>query len=201
MRYAFPMRLTEFIALVLVMELTPGPNMSWLAVLAMLRGRAVALLAVSGVALGLAVHAVLAAMGLGVLIAASPAVHHALRWLGMGVMLFLAWEAWRDAGRPLLAGPPPPMRGVFWRGLLANLFNAKSILFFVTVVPGFGTTSGEFGILGAIYVVVATAIHVAVILAAARLQPWLEGSGQRSVVQRVLALGLVGVALWLGLAG
>ena len=35
---------------------------------------------------------------------------------------------------------------------------------------------------------------------AARLAPWLEGSGQRRVVQRVLALGLVGVALWLGLA-
>ncbi|MCX7371801.1 MAG: LysE family translocator [Alphaproteobacteria bacterium] len=190
----------EFIALVLVMELTPGPNMSWLAVLAILRGRATALLAVAGVAVGLAVHAALAAMGLGVLIAASETLHHALRWLGMGVMLFLAWEAWRDAGRPMQAAAPLLAGGVFWRGLLANLFNAKSILFFVTVVPGFGSTGGEFGVLGAIYVLIATAIHVGVVLAAARLAPWLEGSGQRRGVQRVLALGLVGVALWLGLA-
>lgn len=191
------MRLAEFILLVLVMELTPGPNMSWLAVLAMLRGRAVALLAVAGVALGLAVHALLAALGLGVLIAASPMLHQALRWLGVGVMLFLAWEAWRDAGRPLRPDEPLPIGGVFWRGLLANLFNAKSILFFVTVVPGFGTTGPEFGVLGAIYVAFATAIHVGVVLAAARLAPWLESSGQRRMIQRGMALGLVGVALWL----
>lgn len=194
------MRLLEFIALVLVLELTPGPNMSWLAVLAMLRGRAVALLAVAGVAVGLAVHAVLAAMGVGLLIAASPGLHQALRWLGVGVMLFLAWEAWRDAGRPLRAEAPIPAAGVFWRGVLANLFNAKSILFFVSVVPNFGSSSGEFGTLGAIYVAIATAIHAGVVLAADRLRPWLEGSGQRRLAQRVLALGLVGVAVWLALA-
>lgn len=195
------MRLTEFTALVLVMELTPGPNMSWLAMLAIMRGRAVALLAVAGVALGLAAHAVLAALGVGALIAASPGLHQALRGLGVGVMLFLAWEAWRDAARPLLADAPIPVAGVFWRGVLANLFNAKSILFFVTVVPGFGGTAAELGVLGGIYVAIATAIHAAVVLGAARLRPWLEGDRHRLAVQRVLALGLVGVALWLGLAG
>lgn len=195
------MRLAEFIALVLLLELTPGPNMSWLAVLAMMRGRAVALLAMAGVAVGLAIHALAAALGVAALIAASPVLHDVLRWLGVGIMLFLAWEGWRDAGRDLGAEAPLPDTGVFWRGVLANLFNAKSIMFFVLIVPGFGRTAWELGGLGAIYVGIATLVHAAVVLAAARLAPWLNRGRQRPLVQRGLALGLVGVAAWMAMAG
>src|SRR5829696_709515 len=58
----------EFILTVLVLELTPGPNMAYLATLALDRGRRAGLLATAGVAAGLSVHAIVAAFGLGVLI-------------------------------------------------------------------------------------------------------------------------------------
>src|SRR6476620_6736819 len=58
----------EFILTVLLLELTPGPNMAYLATLTLDRGRWAGLLATAGVAAGLSVHAVVAAFGLGVLI-------------------------------------------------------------------------------------------------------------------------------------
>ena len=45
----------EFLAASLLIELTPGPNMAWLALLGASRGRLAALAAVAGVALGLSV--------------------------------------------------------------------------------------------------------------------------------------------------
>jgi hypothetical protein len=49
--------MSGFILAVFLVELTPGPNMAYLATLALGRGRTAALLATLGVALGLSVHA------------------------------------------------------------------------------------------------------------------------------------------------
>ena len=100
------MRTVEFVIAVLLLELTPGPNMAYLAALSLTRGRRAALAGVVGVALGLVAHAVLSALGMGVLVADSPLVYEALRWAGVAFMLFLAGRA------PMTACPrrQPPLR-------------------------------------------------------------------------------------------
>ena len=89
--------LLEFVLTVLVLELTPGPNMAYLATLALDRGRRAGLLATAGVAAGLSVHAIVAALGLGVLISQSPLLYHLLRWVGVAYLLYLAWETWQTS--------------------------------------------------------------------------------------------------------
>ena len=58
------MDIVGFALAVLLIELTPGPNMAWLSGLAATEGRRAGLSAVAGVALGLLVNGVLAALGL-----------------------------------------------------------------------------------------------------------------------------------------
>jgi hypothetical protein len=75
------------------------------------------------------------------------------------------------------------------------------ILFFVAVVPGFLTAQGNatarLAVLGALYVGIATAVHIAIVLLAAELRPWLL-EGPRSLwVRRGLSLLLAGAAAWL----
>ena len=53
--------LFEFLVAVLVIEITPGPNLGYLAALSATRGRVAGLAATAGVALGLSTHAVAAA--------------------------------------------------------------------------------------------------------------------------------------------
>ena len=193
----------EFILTVLVLELTPGPNMAYLATLTLDRGRRAGLLATAGVAAGLSVHAVVAAFGLGVLISQFPAVYQALRWTGVAYLLYLAWETWQSnaSERPELAASA----SLFWRGFFSNVFNPKSILFFVSVVPGFiqhdaqpdsGGLFAQAARLGAIYIAIATAIHASIVLLASRLRPVLV-SGHHQTVRRVLAVALVLVTAWL----
>ena len=139
------MDLFTFLFAVLLLELTPGPNMAYLATLALSRGRAAGLIATGGVACGLAVHATVAGLGAGVLIQRYPLLYDVLRWIGVGYLLYLAWEGWQperqvSPERAYLASTAGPL---FLRGFLSNVFNPKSILFFVSVLPTFiGTGPG-----------------------------------------------------------
>ena len=119
--------------------------MAYLATLALSRGRTAGLIATAGVAFGLAVHAMVAGLGTGVLIQQYPLLYDAVRWIGVGYLLYLAWEGWRTeketsperADLAVMAGP------LFLRGFLSNVFNPKSILFFVSVLPTFVGTEAR----------------------------------------------------------
>ncbi len=200
------MNVTTFIIAVLLLELTPGPNMAYLATLALSRGRTAGLVATAGVAAGLALHAIVAGLGAGALIQQIPALYEVLRWLGVGYLLYLAWEGWQDEKenspeRVHLLNEAGPL---FMRGFLSNVFNPKSILFFVSVLPSFvGTTPNDppipiqMAVFGLLFVSIATTVHATIVLMAAQLRLWLvEGRRQRTV-RRVLSVVLALVAIWL----
>ena len=178
--------------------------MAYLAALTLDRGRTAGLLATAGVAAGLSVHALVAAFGVGTLMSNSPLIYDLLRWTGVAYLLFLAWETWRsdEKEHPELAGAAS--NSLFWRGFLSNVFNPKSIIFFVSVVPGFvqygPSGSGlllQIARLGAIYVAIATTIHAGIVLLASQLRPFLLSGSRHKLVRRMLACALVLVAAWL----
>jgi threonine/homoserine/homoserine lactone efflux protein len=94
-----PTGLPAFVVASALIELTLGPNMAWLALVAATDGRRPGFAAVAGVALGLGLIGIAAAFGLAALIAAKPALYDALRWGGVIYLLWLAWDGWRDADR------------------------------------------------------------------------------------------------------
>ena len=197
-------RVLEFIVTVLLLELTPGPNMAYLATLTLDRGRRAGLLAVAGVAAGLSVHAIVAAFGIGVLISRSPLIYGLLRWTGVAYLLYLAWETWQSNGKTPSDMASAASHSLFWRGFLSNVFNPKSILFFISVVPGF-IQFGSNGLgmlievarLGTIYIAIATCIHAGIVLFAGELRPFLIAGTQQTSIRRMLSLALVVAAAWL----
>jgi threonine/homoserine/homoserine lactone efflux protein len=200
------MDLSTFLLAVLLLELTPGPNMAYLATLALSRGRADGLIATVGVACGLAVHAIVAGLGAGVLIQKYPVLYDVLRWIGVGYLLYLAWAAWQterevSPERAYFANTAGPL---FLRGFLSNVFNPKSILFFVSVLPTFiGTGPGapslpsQMAVFGSLYVGIATAVHASIVVLAAQLRPWLVEGPRQQTVRRMLSVTLALVAIWL----
>lgn len=190
-----------FLLTSLILELTPGPNMGTLASLALERGRRAGLTAVGGVSLGLAIVGVLAALGLAAAISESPAIYQALRWAGVLYLLYLALDAWRNAGGGDIVASPSDGGSLFAHGLMLNLLNPKAALFYIAVLPTFidparGFLLGQNLILVAIYVAVATAVHAGVVLLAAWLRPvLLAGVGER-IVRRSLAALMALIAIW-----
>lgn len=190
-----------FALAVLLVELTPGPNMAWLVTLTLAEGRRAGLGAIIGVALGLAANAALSVFAASLILAQGPALTQAMAVLAAAMMAWLAWEAWRDAGESSpTATPRQSQQRHALAGFVINLLNAKSALFFITVMPQFmtgGTPSFGQGLtLAAVSVTIATAIHLALVLGAEGARGVLMAEARARIVRRVLALAMLGVAAW-----
>ena len=190
----------------LILEMIPGPNQTYLAALTLNHGMRAGFAAVLGIALGLSIYGLAAALGIAALINESPLLYQVLRWAGALYFLWLAWDSWHDEpDSKAEAARDERMRESFQRGLITNLLNPKAAIFYVSVLPGFivpGAASVfvQTALLSAIFVSVATFTHITVVLLAGRLHRFLSDARYRVPVRRGLALVLVGVAIWFLLA-
>ena len=194
-----------FLLVVLALELTPGPNMSYLALLSLEKGRRAGLAAAAGVAVGLLVLGLIAGYGLGTTIIETRWLYETVRWAGVAFLVWLAWDSYRESRQPAARGDSAAtLGGYFARGLANNLLNPKAALFYVTVLPSFVVADRPAGlqtlVLTLVYVAVATAIHLGVVLAASLLQPLLGSGRWRAGLGVVFALLLLAIAAWLAVA-
>jgi threonine/homoserine/homoserine lactone efflux protein len=133
-----PLVLLAFVPAGLALNLTPGADMMFCLGQGLRSGRRAAMAANFGIAAGGMVHTTLAALGLGALVAAHPAAFEAIRWLGVGYLLWLAVAALRSSPFTSEARVVPvPAARAFWQGLMVNLLNPKVILFILAFLPQF----------------------------------------------------------------
>lgn len=199
-----PAVLGPYLLAVSLVELTPGPNMTWLAVVSASRGRRAGLAAVAGVTAGLAAWLLAAVFGLTETLARWPAVFQALRWAGVLFLVWLAWEAWRDEAEssPGRARGDEAAAGLFRRGLVGNLLNPKAAVFYVALLPGFvrperGDPLAQALVLGGLHLAVSVAVHGAIVLGAERAGRLAAGAGVVRAGRGASALAILAVALWL----
>ncbi|MEO3387011.1 LysE family translocator [Mesorhizobium sp. CAU 1741] len=191
--------LLSFTLASIIIELTPGPNMTYLALVSAAEGRRSGFATVAGIALGLAGVGLAAALGVAELISASPVAYELLRWSGILFLLYLAWDGWREAGVDEVAASQGAAR-YFRRGLVTNLLNPKAAVFYVAVLPNFidpaGPVLAQTITLTAIYVGVATLIHAGIVLLAGAATPFLTDERRERTARRTLSALLALVALW-----
>ncbi|MBL0371055.1 LysE family translocator [Rhizobium sp. KVB221] len=191
-------QLLPFLLASLLIELTPGPNMTWLAILTLSEGKARGLRAVAGISLGLALLGIAGALGVSEIINASQLIYQTLRWAGIAFLLYLAWDGWRGERDTSSEGTQDSR--AFIRGLITNLLNPKAAVFYIAVLPAFIVETSPLApqtwVLTTGYVLVATLVHAAIVLLAGQVQPLLAEPRLAMITRRVLSLGLVVVALW-----
>jgi threonine/homoserine/homoserine lactone efflux protein len=190
----------SFLVTSVLIELTPGPNITYLALLALGEGRKAALAAVGGVALGLALLGGAAALGVAELILASDLLYQALRWAGVGFLFYMAVEAWLAKTEEVAESGVSHARH-FRRGFLTNALNPKAALFYLTVLPTFihreASVREQTLWLTVSYVGIATLVHLLLVFLAGWLRPLLVTPAREMLVRRVFALLLAAVAVWL----
>lgn len=194
-----PLTLLAFVPAALALNLTPGADMMFCLGQGLRGGPRAALAADAGIALGGFVHATVAGLGLGALVATVPWVFEAIRWAGAAYLLWLAVGALKG-GRQIGDLPPVHPRRAFREALVVNLMNPKVILFMLAFVPQFvvvqrGAVLAQFLIFGAILSLGGLIINGAVGLFAGRARGWFTGA---TGFQR--KLGYVSAAIFSGLA-
>lgn len=197
-----PTALAPFFVAVLLIELTPGPNMGYLAALSASQGRAAGFKAVLGVTVGLAFYMLLAVLGVAEIIAAAPFVFHALRWAGVLYLLFLAWEAWRGASETSPGHARDMDHAPFWRGLIANVLNPKALVFYVALLPSFIAVDhapvwAQALLLGSLHLAVSFIVHSMIVLGASHVGGAIVRSPNAVTLRRGLAISIALIAAWL----
>jgi len=132
-----------FIAAGLLLNVTPGPDMAYIAARGTQGGFRAGLAATLGITAGCVVHTLAAAAGLSVLLATSAVAFSVVKWCGAIYLLYagvrLIAAAARGAGASNAGAPPPPAHAlrIFREAFVINVFNPKVALFFLAFLPQF----------------------------------------------------------------
>jgi threonine/homoserine/homoserine lactone efflux protein len=128
-----------FLITALVIVATPGTGALYTIAAGLTRGARASTLAAFASTLGTVPHLVAAITGLAALLHASGIAFETIKYLGVGYLLWMAWNTWRDRGVLTVEGTPSPRswRQVITTGVAINLLNPKLTIFFFAFLPQF----------------------------------------------------------------
>src|SRR5207302_3900660 len=124
-----------FLAITIILVLTPGPIVTLVITTGSTRGVRAALVTVAGTSTGNAALLAAIAFGLSWIVANAGYLFVILRWCGAVYLVWLGVNAWRGAGGAERI--PPPDQVHFLRGFLVAISNPKTIAFFTAFLPQF----------------------------------------------------------------
>jgi threonine/homoserine/homoserine lactone efflux protein len=133
-----PSALGVFAVAALVLLAIPGPAVLYIVVQSAEQGRRAGLASVAGIHLGTLVHVVGATVGLSALIVASALAFSVVKYAGAAYLVYLGVRKLlaRDA-RVAFERRSEPLRRAFARGIVVNVLNPKTALFFLAFLPQF----------------------------------------------------------------
>jgi threonine/homoserine/homoserine lactone efflux protein len=177
-----------FVVAGLLLNLTPGADLLYVAGNTAAGGRRAGMLAALGIGTGCLFHVLLAALGLSALLAASELAFTVVKWAGAAYLVWMGVSMLRSRGSASALSAIDPQR-VFWRGVLTNALNPKVALFFLAFLPQFIAPQSAhrtlaFGLLGLVFTVNGTLVTLAM--------AWLGGMARERLAgsQRAGWLGL-----------
>jgi threonine/homoserine/homoserine lactone efflux protein len=202
--------LTQFflyLAAALLLAITPGPGIFYVAARSLAGGRAEGIASSFGTALGGLVHVLAGALGVSALVLASAELFTALKWLGAAYLVWLGVRTMMAARRDIPGADPAPAMGArraFREGVVVEALNPKTAAFFLAFIPQFldpsaGPVAVPFIVLGAISVTLNTLADIVVAIGASRIR---EGAASRpAFIWRLREIsGASMIALGAGLA-
>jgi len=192
----------------LLLGLAPGPDNLFVLAQAAQRGTRAGLVVTLGLCTGLVVHTSAVALGLAALFMASAIAFTVLKFVGAGYLLYLAWQAFSNAGRIQADGKIErlPAAKLYQRGVIMNLTNPKVSLFFLAFLPQFVQANAapvalQIMLLGLLFIIATILVFGAISLLAGNLGARFRRSSRSSRILSYLS-GTVfaGLALRLVLA-
>ncbi|WP_047250389.1 LysE family translocator [Chromobacterium subtsugae] len=192
--------LSLYLAALVAVYVLPGPDMALVMATSASRGAGAGLMTALGIAASRFLHVMMSGLGLAALMATHPLLFNAVRWIGAGYLLWLAWKV--VSAKPAAENAPQVAksgRAAIARGFLTNLLNPKALMFCALflpqfVSPAYGAALPQFALLAAILVAVGLCFDTAYAFAASGIARRLKTSRSTAKLQKGL-LGGVFVAM------
>ena len=171
-----------FAGAALVLAVTPGPAVLYIVTRSLSQGRAAGVVSCLGVALGGVFHVLAAALGLSAVLATSALAFGLVKYAGAA---YLIWLGVRKLTSPAASFAPHAdtnvsLAAAFREGVVVNVLNPKTALFFLAFLPQFvsperGNVPLQCALLGGLFLLIALCTDTTWSLAASGARSWLTG--------------------------
>lgn len=186
--------LLVFVLASLALLLAPGPAVLYVVARSVDQGRWAGIISVLGISLGGWVHVVAAAVGLSALLVSSALAFTIVKYLGAAYLIYLGITTLLAPAKPVGEAEIIKMSHtkIFRQGMIVNILNPKTALFFFTFIPQFvdpmrGSVALQIVFLGSIFLIMAIITDGMYAIVAGTLGQWLKTNQQFLKIQKYLS--------------
>jgi threonine/homoserine/homoserine lactone efflux protein len=187
-----------FIGAALLLLVIPGPAVFYILGRSIGHGRSAGLVSALGISVVTLVHTAAAAVGLSALLMSSAIAFGAVKYLGAAYLIYLGVQKLRrEESMELQEGAPSiKLRRIFAQGIVVNVLNPKSALFFFAFLPQFvdasrGNVVGQILFLGILFAFLGMLSDSLWAIFAGTLAQWLRGNARWMRAQRYVSGGML----------
>jgi threonine/homoserine/homoserine lactone efflux protein len=186
-----------FMGASLALLLVPGPAVLYIVARSVDQGRTAGLVSVWGIGVGSLVHVTAAAVGLSALLLQSAVAFMAVKYLGAAYLIYLGIMTLRRESKTVSVGEieKKPLKRIFRQGIVVNVLNPKTALFFFAFLPQFvdagnGSVTLQILMLGMIFTTMAILTDSGYAIVSGTLSSWLKGNQGFMTMQKKLSGGI-----------
>jgi threonine/homoserine/homoserine lactone efflux protein len=193
----------------LALLIVPGPSVLYIVTRSMDQGRAAGLVSVLGIHTGSIVHVAAAALGLSAILASSALSYGVVKYAGAGYLIWLGIRAIREPGEERATGAVRnhSLARIYVQGVVVNVLNPKTALFFLAFLPQFvdvskGSIPVQVVILGVTFILLGFVSDGTYALVSARVSKTLAARRRSGAARRWLpGVTLIGLGVASAITG
>jgi threonine/homoserine/homoserine lactone efflux protein len=162
------------------LAIVPGPAVVYIVNRSLSQGRRAGVVSALGIAIGGSVHVLAAAVGISAVLASSAVAFAVVKYAGAAYLIFLGFRALRSDGTMIdLRLTRSSLRRILTQGVVVNVLNPKTALFFLSFFPQFidpeaGPILPQMLILGSVFIAAALSSDLLYAVAAGTIREALE---------------------------
>ena len=179
-----------FISAGLLLNITPGPDMIYIATRSSAQGKKAGVLSALGIGAGAILHLIAAAFGLSAILMYSAEAYQIIKWVGAAYLIYLGIKTILSSNKKISTEKmnKDPLSKIFFQGAFTNILNPKVALFFLAFLPQFvdsstGNITFQILLLGFIFNFNGTLINLMVALFFAKIGGLLNRSTRIQKIQ------------------
>jgi len=205
-----PTTFALFAAATIVLLVVPGPAVLYIVTRSVAQGRGAGLVSVLGVHTGSLVHVAFAAVGVSALLYASATAFAMVKYAGAAYLVFLGLRKLLgrgEAGGEPVRAPAVPRVRLYAQGVVVNVLNPKTAIFFLAFLPQFvnpdrGPVALQILVLGACFIALGIVSDGSYALLASALAGRLRRTPRaRRALDRSSGVMILGLGAYAALAG
>jgi len=180
----------------IALAIVPGPAVAYIVTQSVDKGRRAGIVSALGIATGGLVHVVAATVGLSALIASSATAFNVVKFVGAAYLIVVGLRRILSRDEPEPAAPveQTPLRQLYTQGVVVNVLNPKTALFFLAFLPQFvdrtGSVALQVAILGLLFASIALLSDLGYAVLADALAGRVRQSGRAARLRRFTTGGI-----------